>query len=442
MWAEYWDCVPNVNLTDAELDELKTLLSPGHEVTNNVVLPFENYWVQQVYKGQDSYYAVDKDGNPTTTSVLGSNQMDLLLANNSNIFYDWDIYNKHQFNGGYYDHVNNFNNGDNQTSFGMCGCGIEHIGTTLMTDMDTTGFDATNQFGYHETWGTLNKYRNNYIIVQYKGEWYVGFDYQAETDRQNPGEASNVERDWCFTDWIVKITPAYHKDMTPDDKEPEITPTDPPVTENPTDSVITPKNEVETNLSVSERKDGTLDTHTSIHVRAATDVEIFIPVPMEYYCEVDDMAIVQWHEVNHMIHGGPLQTEYVLQDKESGPYKVTLNVAFEANGIRIWTDGITQDVINFCYKHHEDGLTFEIWNYFDNSLSKDVLKEYLNQATIKFLDKEPDLYVNAFNQTDDGNQFNDDCTISIIDEQRNDYGEMAKDNHRNGSSYNEKYYKK
>ncbi|MCH5347593.1 MAG: hypothetical protein J1E63_10800 [Muribaculaceae bacterium] len=507
-WNENWDCIPNVDLTEADLAEIKKRLSPGHYVENEIVLPFENYWVQQVFKGDAVYKATDKDGNETVHEILGSNQMDKLLAYNDIYVNEWDIYSRDQFNGGVYEHINNFNNGDNKTGFGEDGCGISHVGTTLMTDMPTTGMTAQNQFGFHESYGTNPKYYNNYYIIEYNGDYYVGFDYEMHKDVNNPGEARDVERDWCFTDWIVKITPAYAKGTTPEnpgnggnqggetvdpEPEPEPDPVEPPVDDKcaecghehshhhgegadafcedclqailqggngvcagvdpepeqpeqpeqpgdePTDTpVVGRSNEVEVNLNAAEKNDDLLESHLSIHVRAATDVRIFIPVATEYYCEGDDMEIVMKHEANHMIHGGPDVLEYQLKGSD---LVVTLTIEYLPEGILITTDGIDQAVIDWCAETcNGDGITFEIWNYFNNGLSLDELKYWLNKSTIEFLDQEPDYYINAFTQ-DGGAKNGDDCKVNIIDSQVNDFGFVGEGEHLNGSPYNEIYKK-
>lgn len=213
--------------------------------------------------------------------------------------------------------------------------------------------------------------------------------------------------------------------------------TDDPVVETP---VTNPKglNEVEINLSFDEKPTGEagvsdLVSKLSIHVRHATNVEVFIPVPKLYYVEADDMAIVMQHEPNHMEHGGPYRMVYNLKDSD---LTVTLNVAFEEDGIRIWTEGITQEVIDWCYEKCQDGINFEIWNYFNDTLTKDKLEEYLNQATVKFLDDEPDYYINAFLDEEK------DCTVEIVDEQSGDFNEAVEGEHLNGSSKNQIYENK
>lgn len=212
IWYKTYERPYNVNLSAEELAELKALLTKTPNTYNTVVFPYENYYVEQIYKGgssvsegqaAESYYADDNLGNPTTTNVTGSNQMDWLHARGGNEYY----------------HINNFNNGNNIATMTDEGNGTVYTGITLMLDMSTDGITATNQFAFSESWGTENgKFYNNYLIVQYKGEWYVGFDFEAHKDRStsNAGEARQIERNWAFTDWIVRISPAEAKVVDPD----------------------------------------------------------------------------------------------------------------------------------------------------------------------------------------------------------------------------------
>lgn len=203
------------------------------------------------------------------------------------------------------------------------------------------------------------------------------------------------------------------------------------------------RNEVEVNLHGTDKGD-ILESHLSIHVRHATDVEVFIPIPNDLVCEADDLVISQIHDKNHSVHGGHYSVEYVLQDKEDGPYVVTLNLEYLEGGIRIWTDGITQEVIDFCFKHYQDGLNFEVWNYFDPEvIDFDTLKEYLNQAVITFLDDIPDEYINAFGENADGSRNADDANVSIVDNQKDQFeSEPETGEHLNGSHHNEIYDKR
>ena len=200
IWYQSWERPYNVNLSPAEIDELKSLLTKGVETYNTEIFPYENYYIEQIYKGESEDYAYDNNGNKTNTKVKGSDKMNHLQARNGNN----------------YEHSDNFNAGGNSSSQVDQGNGVRYVGITLMKGMSLDGITATNQFGYDESWGTENgKFYNNYLIVQYKGEWYVGFDFEAHksTDTKNNGEAMQVYRDWAFTDWIVRISPAYAKSL-------------------------------------------------------------------------------------------------------------------------------------------------------------------------------------------------------------------------------------
>ena len=151
----------------------------------------------------ESDIAKDNLGGATTTSVTGSGNMDWLHARGGNEYY----------------HINNFNYGNNTAQMTDEGNGTVYTGITLMLNMSRDGITATNQFAFTESWGTQKVFYNNYFIVQYKNEWYVGFDFEAHkgTDTTNSGEPMQVERNWAFTDWIVRISPAVAKVVDPND---------------------------------------------------------------------------------------------------------------------------------------------------------------------------------------------------------------------------------
>lgn len=73
---------------------------------------------------------------------------------------------------------------------------------------------GTLDFAYHNS--TDSKYHNEYIIIpgaeidaSLAGYYYVGFDFYAHgTDIYPANKNMDVERDWVFTDWIVRISPA------------------------------------------------------------------------------------------------------------------------------------------------------------------------------------------------------------------------------------------
>lgn len=421
LWYQNWD--RPTNITQEEIDKVVAEFSKVREgVTNSIHIDWTNYWVQQVFTGTQTYN--DGYGNNIGT---GSSHMNHLLAYNSN-HTEWD--------GSHYEHINNFNSGSNNTTYVDDETHEQFFGTTLMTDMYAEGI--IDQFGYHNSTDSKNHFE--YIILEIDGYYYVGFDFYANGTQEYPANKNmDVERDWVFNDWIVRICPAYHKGETPstDSKNEQVTP---PLTDN--DNAIKDwDDEVEVNLSADNKNNENLESHLSIHVRAATDVEIIIPIPMQYYCEADDMAIVQKHDENYMIHGGPYKTSYTFKDEQDNTLVVALNIDFEETYIRIWTEGINQEVIDFCSRHYNDGITFEVWNYFNEELSKEELLQYLNQSTIEFLDKLPSAYINAFGEVGDSKN-EDDCTVSIINDQKENYNDATIGQHKNGSHFNEIYESK
>lgn len=310
-----------------------------------------------------------------------------------------------------------------------------------------SGYNEFNQCRYiYNTTTTGFKYNNSaagywserYKIAYIDGYYYIGFDVEGKPDGDQDANLNQHfvnDPDGYYNDRIIKIVPA---DENGNPIYPEIT-----VPSEPSDNVDgnhKHENEVEINLSADDKSGKYLESHLSIHVRHATDVEVFIPVPMEYYCEADDMAIVMKHEIDHMVHGGPTELECKLKDSE---LTVKLTISFEENGIRITTNGITQEVIDWCKEQYNgDGITFEIWNYFNEMIDIEQLKGYLNQSTVKFIDDEPDSYINAFGKNEDNTIYENDCTVNIVNEQIDDYNTPKTGEHLNGSPYNDIFEKK
>ena len=261
----------------------------------------------------------------------------------------------------------------------------------------------------------------------------------------------------------VTVEPSCVADSSTEEPETPTDPTDPTDPEDPetpdTPEVVIPEipDHVEVNLSVEEHLDY-LATHLSIHVRANTDVEVFIPVPVENYVPTDDMEIVKKHlweaEEEWLVHGGPNVLTYDINGTT-----VTLTVKFEEEGIRVKTDGIDENVIEYLKGLTGDGITFEIWNYYNDEMFGATMPEAIqglrdflgeNIATVEFLDNEPSLYVNAFHYPYDenGKKIGDsetrnpnDCVVNIVDNQKNDYQDAKTDWFYNEAPFNELYYK-
>lgn len=467
MWNQNWDCPSRSaeDLSDKELAELKALLSKGKETHNEIILNYENYYVQQIYKGESSYRAKDNNGGDSNEYVIGSDKMNHLQANN----------------GGSYEHINNFNYGNNTNIPGKCGCGKVHSGTTLMINMSLDNIEPNNQFGFDESWGTQPKFFNNYIIVEYEGYYYVGFDYEAhkQRDTHNSGEAMQIDRDWNFTDWIVRIIPAYPKGTTPGqpgDSEDNDKPGDSEDNDQPgnggSETINWHENEVEVNFSINDTHDHydieDLVSKLSIHVRYPNDVTVTIPVPTSHVVEADDLAIVLSHKTPDESYGKSHTATYNINGND-----VKLKVTYfqdeddaTTTYIMVTTTGINEDVINYLMEKNGDGINFEIYNYYHwnekdsdgnwvrkpgNVQISELQTSHLNNATITFHDKNyPDYYINAFGceYNDDGEKIEDlkkvnDCTVSIVNTQISDFGSpIGPTNHLNGTKWNYIYVKK
>lgn len=216
-----------------------------------------------------------------------------------------------------------------------------------------------------------------------------------------------------------------------DDVVPEV-----PVVEN-----YVSKNDVEINLSLNDEiteegvtEEGAdskdfISSHLSIHVRTPRDVKVTLPVEAKYVCDVDDMAIVKKHLEDHFVYGD--QNHELTMDIAGQTVKVT--VAYDTDNVTITTNGINETVINYLAENYKDGLTFEIWNYYNTEYNREVLQGLLNGATVEFLDGDDnvDYYVNAFNELREANEETGeeisrtpnpwDCTVSIVAEQAGDF---------------------
>ena len=344
-----------------------------------------DYFVQWCGKSYDNYSA-GKDQNGADHNVTGSNHMDYI-----------------QIDGV---HLPDYNG-----NWGP----IEYLENWPLTDPT-----------YHDSYGNINSIKHDmyrFYYIEYNGEWglYLCFDYTTQKDS---GEYHGG--DGVFNDWVLKITPA----------DGVVTPPV-PGDGNITGNVVKTTSEVEINLSIN-------DTHIynnvdindlvaklSMHVRYAGDIEVFIPVPETFYCEQDDLYIFENHS---RFEYGSTEIKYNVNNNE-----VTLSVSFEEGGIRINTNGINKEVFDYCKTTNGDGINFEVYLYFNNNeeLTFDTLKSYLDQSTVEFFNGYPDYYINAFNDTETGEKFNRDCTVSIIETQENEFGEAKTDLHLNGSAFNE-----
>lgn len=245
--------------------------------------------------------------------------------------------------------------------------------------------------------------------------------------------------------------------------------------------VYTSRNDVEVNLCLnafngeeSKHKDpetGEVTTenwdyiasHLSIHVRTATDVEVFLPVGEAYYCDRDDLMIVENHKDGNYEYDRDKAYPHEMTMK-IGENSVTLKVDYAEEGITIKTEGITEDVIEFCAEKFEDGITFEIWNYYNDPEdghalveSREALQRILNGATVSFDADAVDYYVNAIDNNK-GYQVKDDpedegeripgnvnekcdlcCTVVPVQDIINEFDAPVEGLWYNGSPFNKIY---
>lgn len=366
-------------VTEDEWNYVKQYLVE-HPNEGGLVCDLTDYFIQLAGKSEAVYTTTDR--NNASHSIVGSNQMDYIEIDGV--------------------HLNDYN--------GSAG--------PLTLCQDWPLIDPT----YKDSYGTGDVVRHNmyrFYYIEYNGKvgLYLCFDYTTSKD-----SGEYVPGDGIFNDWVLKISPADGSEVKEPGNEDKDEPTLPKEEQEGFD-------EVEINLSA----DSDLIAHLSIHVRAVTDVDVFIPIPAEYYCEVDDMAIVQKHYDELMIHGGPESVEYNINGTV-----VTMNVEFKEDGIRVWTEGIDENVIDYCYNTYGDGITFEVWNYLNGTLDRSGLLNLLNQSTVTFTDP-PSKYVNAFNKTSEGDKFEWDATVSPV---QSGYNPPEQGLHYNGSPYNQIYTRK
>lgn len=449
----------------------------GSKISEEIVFYYENYFLQDVVSGVNG----DFKGAGSNGTSSASYTMEAFSKGEQCDYnpYDSSLWNKHGYYiNGTWDSSTNapfINSGYTNENYTVV-TNSGHISnmyvhenpdksqtqikeTALMTDMHLGTYEEMK--GKQFRWFiNCHEYLHwsDYIVVKYKGNYYICFDFGCGHEENkytdgHPGRDCETN-DWDYNDWVLKITLAGNGQILGEDNTSDPQPENPEIPGTPSDNnVANVPDHVEVNLSLEERL-SYLTSHLSIHVRAVTDVEVFIPIPAEYVCETDDLEIVQKHKEDLMVHGGPATLDFEVNGE-----KVTLTVDIDAEGIKVTTAGINENVISYLKEQNNDGITFEIWNYFNIKHSEwvDLTHEYLelgdiknmmNKSTIKFLKKAPDLYVNAFMyETGDAEYheghegiFCDDFSVKPYDPTL--YDTQETNWFYNNSPYNELYYNK
>lgn len=156
-------------------------------------IDFQNFFVHQVHKSDNTYN--DGNGNSTGAIYNKMNQIQVRYGdgenNNGTLEGEWE-------------HVNDFNGGTQNADW-------ETIkGATYMEN------SGTKQFAYHNV--VDSKFHSEYIIIagadiddSLAGYYYVGFDFYAtHPEGQDANKNMDVERDWIFNDWIIRISPGEY----------------------------------------------------------------------------------------------------------------------------------------------------------------------------------------------------------------------------------------
>ena len=181
------------NVTPQEQTLVVTEFSKKREgATNTIQLNWTDFFVTQVYDGANTY--TDKSGGSLTTS----SNMNHLCVRKA----EGGISSTGKLEpASAWEHVNDYNNGMQTSNFG------DIKGHTFMAN------SGTMEFAYHNV--KDSKYHNEYIIIpgadidkSLAGYYYIGFDFYAHgTDMYPANKNMDVDRDWVFNDWIVRISP-------------------------------------------------------------------------------------------------------------------------------------------------------------------------------------------------------------------------------------------
>ena len=180
-WVDKGYQVPGA-VTEAEIEKVYATFSEVGAESYESPIDWDCFFVQQVWKGTASYKAKNNG------DVVGGNQMDWLCA------FDPTGVDMAEYEGqsvkvivGHDDHVNNFNNASGSIQ--------------LMVN------SSTKRFGFKSSTDNGHVFYN-FRVMEIDGSYYVGFDFEA--NGQNPNE--QVDRDFIYNDWIVKIVPGTGQD--------------------------------------------------------------------------------------------------------------------------------------------------------------------------------------------------------------------------------------
>lgn len=309
-------------------------------------IDIDAYYIQYVGSSNQVYTTTNSQGN--TITVTSSGHMDQIQFGTS--------------------HTLDYNTSGGPRAF-VCGCNLKD-----------------NTPSYRDSYGTDNnrKYdKYQYYYIEYNGQknLYLCFDYATEKS----GEGIKVEGDGIYDDYVIKIIAASNDNSNPDVKpDPKPNPEIKPVTGTP---------EVEIDFNVKDDQHLGTDsayarneTKLSIHVRDTVDVEVYIPIAKDKYCQKDDMFVVERHEPGYWVYNGDNGENQETVSMNIAGDNITLTISYEEAGIRVKTKGIGAAALKYCRQEFGDGITFEISNYFTGFAKADDLLQVLRSGnpTVKF----------------------------------------------------------
>ncbi len=190
-WEDQGWTVP-ADITAEEIAKVKAVFAQKGEASYTSLVDWNDYFVQQVYCGDSVYYA--KNGQPVT----GAQHMDHLITVETigvNIISWWPYEEEVVTIDPTDQHINNFNNASCPDSWVSEKTGKKLENIMLMTTSNT------NKFGFISS--EDSKVHYNFRMEEIDGAYYVGFDFEASGENPN----QQVDRDFVYDDWIVKIVP-------------------------------------------------------------------------------------------------------------------------------------------------------------------------------------------------------------------------------------------
>lgn len=201
-WANSFVIPPNVT-ADEETAVLGELAKGSGNRDKNITINWADFFVYHVHKGVDAYN--DHYGN---SIGIASDKMNHLQCGSGTVGVNG-------VQNDFWEHINDFNGGTQNANWWT----IE--GATLMLN------SSSLNFAYHNS--TDSKYHDTYTVIDganvwvpvdghptakhnFKGYYYICFDFLANGDIEQPANKNmGVDRNYNYTDWIVRVSPAEFK---------------------------------------------------------------------------------------------------------------------------------------------------------------------------------------------------------------------------------------